>query len=108
MATRTEEDKRLELQNIFETLLDSKNVYFQPPETLKMSYPCIRYNRSQNRTFKADDKLYNFRQGYTVILIEHDPDSDLAKRMLDIFDFIKIESYYRSDGLNHTKLLIYY
>ena len=20
-----------------------KNVYFQPPESLKMSYPCIRY-----------------------------------------------------------------
>lgn len=106
--TRTEEAKRLEMQAIFEEVLGSSEVYFQPPETLKMSYPSIRYVRASARTFKSDDALYHFRQGYTVTLIEYDPDSDLAKRLLDIFKFARIDSYYRSDGLNHTKMTIYY
>ena len=35
---------RLDLQKIFEDILGSKNVYFQPPESLKMKYPAIRYS----------------------------------------------------------------
>lgn len=105
---RTEEDKRIELQEILERELGSNQVFFQPPETLKMSYPSIRYVRASARTFKANDHMYHFRQGYTLTLIEYDPDSELAKRLLDIFPFSRIDSYYRSDGLNHTKMTIYF
>jgi len=30
---------RLELQNLLENILGSRNVYFQPPENLKLNYP---------------------------------------------------------------------
>ena len=36
---------RLELQDLLETVLGSQYVYFQPPATLRMRYPCIVYAR---------------------------------------------------------------
>lgn len=36
---------RLNLHEEFATLLGSNNVYFQPPESVKLNYPCIKYSR---------------------------------------------------------------
>jgi len=41
---------RLELQEVLESLLGSRNVYFQPPLNLKMNYPCIIYKRDDAET----------------------------------------------------------
>ena len=46
---------RLELQTLLEDLLESTNVYYQPPENLKMEYPCIRYYKDDIRGDYADD-----------------------------------------------------
>ena len=35
--------KRVDLGNKLKEILGSNNVYFQPPDNLKMVYPCIRY-----------------------------------------------------------------
>ena len=37
-------DSRLKLQELLEKLLESKNVYYQPPESKKMEYPAIKYS----------------------------------------------------------------
>ena len=50
--------QRLDLQTELEELLGSRNVYFQPPESLRMNYPCIRYTRSSGETTFADNKPY--------------------------------------------------
>ena len=50
--------RRIELQTILEGLLGSENVYFQPPENLKMKYDCIRYSRTKIKTVFADDTPY--------------------------------------------------
>lgn len=34
---------RLNLQTFLEEILESRNVYFQPPESVKMKYPAIVY-----------------------------------------------------------------
>ena len=34
---------RLDLQTFLEEILESRNVYFQPPESVKMKYPAIVY-----------------------------------------------------------------
>ena len=49
---------RMDLQVLLETLLGSTNVYYQPPETLKMNYPAIIYSKSRIDTKKADDSTY--------------------------------------------------
>ena len=38
-----EVDRRNDLQKLLVEVLGSKNVYFQPPESVKMKYPAIVY-----------------------------------------------------------------
>ena len=54
---------RLELQAILAEILETDQVYFQPPPTVKMEYPCIVYRRDYEETSFADDKPYLLRCG---------------------------------------------
>ena len=47
--------KRTDLHEILKEILGSDNVYFQPPESYKMEYPCIVYERSALTTRFADN-----------------------------------------------------
>ena len=47
--------RRLKLQEKLEELLESRNVYYQPPESKKMDYPAIRYNKQSSDKRAADD-----------------------------------------------------
>ena len=46
---------RLDLQTFLEELLESKNVYFQPPESVKMNYPAIVYALDDIDNVQADN-----------------------------------------------------
>lgn len=50
----------LDLQREFQALC--KNVYFQPPESVKLLYPCIVYKRSAGDTRFADNKNIPIRR----------------------------------------------
>lgn len=104
----SEETRRLELQQKFEDILGTRNVYFQPPETLSMKYPCIVYFKDTVATSFANNKLYKYKQGYTVTYIDEDPDSEIPFNIIKTFEYSRINSFYRSEGLNHTKLTIFY
>ena len=106
---KTEETKRLELQQIFERILGSRRVYFQPPPSLLMEYPCIKYNKSAVRLTMADDKIWNHRQAYSVTVMDYDPDSQIPFNILEEFgSLVRVEAFYSSSGINHTKLVLYY
>ena len=49
---------RLDLQAIFEKILGSRNVYFQPPESVKLNYPAIVYAIKDIETTFDDNKAY--------------------------------------------------
>ena len=46
----TTTERRLELHEILCTILGSRNVYFQPPESIKMNYPAIVYGLDDMQT----------------------------------------------------------
>ena len=52
-------NRRLELQSKFEELLGSRNVYYNPPATLKMQYDAIRYSLSGLHTAHANNAKYS-------------------------------------------------
>jgi hypothetical protein len=67
---------RVQLQTLLEELIGSRNVYFQPPENVKLSYPCIIYSRGNiGKTQFADDIPYLHKTRYMVIVIDANPDS---------------------------------
>lgn len=96
-------DRRLELDAKLRRILGSDNVYFEPPASLKMKYPCIRYSRSRIDAVYADNKIYLANRRYDIIAIYQDPDSDLADRILFNEEDIRFsnERRYVADGLHH-------
>ncbi len=76
--------QRLELQVLLVSLLGSSNVYFQPPPTVKMQYPCIIYKRDRINADFADNKPYKHKRRYQVTVIDLDPDSIIHEKVVDI------------------------
>lgn len=99
---------RLKLHEELCELLGNENVYYNPPESLKMSYPCIRYNLSGMDHKHANDRIYNSTNRYELIVIDHDPDSDIPNRILSHFQMCRFDRKYVSNNLNHFAITIYY
>lgn len=98
---------RTDLQEVFEELLGSKHVYFQPPESIKLVYPCIIYSRSAPRTIFADDQIYSKKQRYTVTVLDKDPDSLIPEKVLQL-PFCRFDRHFCADNLNHDIYDLYY
>lgn len=100
-------DRRLELQEILKNILGSSNVYFQPPESLKLQYPCIVYSRSDIDQKYADNRTYMSRVRYSLTLITRTPDSDFVKSILEL-PYCSYDRYYAADSLSHDSFTLFY
>lgn len=98
---------RKQLQMILETILGSKNVYFQPPSSVRLKYPCIIYHRNYEDVRYADDISYARKKRYTVTVVDRDPDSLIPDKIADL-PMCKFERFYTSDNLNHDVYNLYY
>lgn len=98
---------RLNLQALFENLLGSKNVYFQPPSSLLMRYPAIVYSRSDIENFHADNKVYGQAHAYMVTVIDYNPDSEIVQKV-SMLPRCMYDRHYVSENLNHDVFTLYY
>lgn len=98
---------RLDLQTKLETLLGSKNVYYQPPASVRMNYPAIVYSRSNIENRHADDYVYMQAYFYEVIVIDEDPDSEIVENVSKL-PGCRFDRHYTSDNLNHDVFTLYY
>lgn len=98
---------RLELHEILCRILRSRNVYFQPPESLKMQYPAIVYSRDDIQNTFADDVVYMQKHIYQVIVIDKDPDSEIVEKVSKL-PACRFDRHYISDNLNHDSFLLYF
>jgi hypothetical protein len=107
METNQRKNRRVELQTKLEEILGSKNVYFEPPENIKMKYPCIVYEVGAGLRTPADNKKYLYSQGYSVTYITKDPDTDIPDKLLDL-QYCSLERPFKSENLYHWVFFIYY
>ena len=98
---------RLELQELLESLLGSRNVYFQPPPTIKMKYPAIVYHPAALRNVPADNNPYQQFKSYTVTVIDEDPDSIISTTVSKL-PLCRFDRWYAADNLNHFTYTLYY
>lgn len=101
-------DRRLILQERLEKVPTVKEVYFQPPKSLQMIYPCVRYYKARPSTDKADNLTYRFTQCYELIVIDPNPDSQIARYIAEHFQLAEINTTYVSDNLYHTSITLYF
>lgn len=98
---------RTDLQAKLERILGSRNVYYQPPESVKMNYPAIVYSRSDINSKYADNKSYLRTNRYEIIVIDKRPDNDAIDKILEL-PLSSFDRHYTADNLHHDVLTLYY
>ena len=98
---------RLDLQAELEELLGSRNVYFQPPASVRINYPAIVYTRSDIDNIFADDSVYMQSHFYEVTVIDEDPDSKIVEAVSKL-PTCRFSRHFTSENLNHDTFIIYY
>jgi len=98
---------RLELHEELCKLLGSRNVYFQPPSSVKMKYPAIVYSLDNLENRHANDSVYTTNVRYSLTYIDTNPESE---KVLEIskLPYCRFNRFYISDNLNHYTYTIYY
>ena len=99
--------QRLQLQQTLEQMLGSRNVYFQPPETIKMAYPCIVYDLTKVDADHADDAKYRLLKRYTVTLITRDAEPSTFYDILAL-PYCSHDRTFCADGLYHFTFRLYF
>lgn len=98
---------RTDLQLMLEELLGSRNVYFQPPESISMKYPAIVYSINNIRNAHASNGIHKKDKGYTLTYIDKDPDSENVEKISNL-PYCEFDRFFASDNLNHYIFTLYY
>lgn len=96
-------ENRLILHDILCDALGSSHVYFQPPESVKMVYPCFVYSLERYPAIYADDGPYKVDEKYLVTFITRDADTLLPQMLCKKHGF-SYERYFPADNLHHHVL----
>lgn len=99
--------KRLDLHNKLVELFGNNHVYYQPPENLKMEYPCIRYSKSNITSRHADNIKYVNKNRYEIMIIDKHPDNAVIEKILEL-PLSSYDRHYTADNLNHDVIRLYY
>ena len=100
-------NNRIKLHELLCEALGSRQVYFQPPESVKMKYPAIVYSRNRIDNEYADDGVYIQSPSYSVTVIDKNPDSEIVEN-ISLLPRCRFDRHYISDNLNHDVFTIYY
>lgn len=98
---------RLDLHEILCGILGTRNVYFQPPASVKMQYPAIVYSLSDIKNKHADNQVYNQSHAYTITVVDKNPDSALVSK-ISTLPGCRFDRFYASDNLNHYVFTLHY
>lgn len=100
--------RRLELhKKLVEVLGGSSSVYFQPPATVRMSYPAIVYELDNISFNHADNVKYKKAKRYQVTIIDRNPDSPYPDKLEEL-EYSSFSSHSVVNNLHHFVYSIYY
>ena len=98
---------RIELQDLLENILGSRNVYFHPPASVHIDYDAIVYSRKNIENTFANNSVYKQNDAYEIIAIYEDPDSDLPRKLSKL-PMCSFDRHYTADNLNHDVFTLYH
>ena len=100
-------DKRLSLQKELEKLAGA-NVYFQPPASVHLAYPCVIYNLAAGDIKRADDSVYSYTNRFELIFIYKKPNMEILEIVMRAIPKCSVSRIYIADNLYHYAFNIYY
>ena len=100
-------DRWENLREILKNILGSDEVYFQPPPSVKLKFPCIVVTRESDHVLRADNKRYNATYKYSIQYIRRQYDVDICEKILEL-PYCSYNRFFTTDGLNHDNFIIYF
>ena len=98
---------RSDLHSLLKSTSGLTAVYFQPPNNLQITYPCIVYIRDRAITKFACNLPYKNVKGYQITIIDEDPDSEIPDKIAAL-PMCVFDRFFRSDNLNHFVYNIFF
>lgn len=98
---------RIKLHELLKETAGGCKVYFQPPESIRLTYPCVIYGLSNYNVRHANNALYIGMKQYTFTYITTDPDTDIPEKFLNLL-YCGFDRAYTSDNLYHYVFRIYH
>lgn len=87
-------------------LSNGLKVYFRPPNTNILSYPCIVYDRSNYPTVYGNDVPYVVGEQFEVTFISNEPGLDRGVDILNLPNSSHSTTF-RQDNLVHEVFVVY-
>lgn len=85
----------------------TENVYFQPPATIVLKYPCIIYKLDDIDITRANNSVYSKMEKYLITIVDRNPDTKLYENILDL-PYSGFVSAFTKDNLNHYICSLYW
>mgnify|MGYP003571258606 CR=1 FL=1 len=83
------------------------HVYYQPPDSKELTYPCIVYSRDKFNTVYANDHIYRDMTQYTVTVMDRDPESPLVDILRNI-QYCEMDRELPVDNVHNFVFTYYY
>lgn len=100
-------DRRHDLQIKLEGILGSRNVYFQPPPSVQISYPAIVYERETFDIKHADNFDYRNQDKYQITVMDRNPVSQIPRKVAGL-SLASHNTRFVKDGLYHDIFTLYF
>lgn len=99
---------RTDLHEELCTLLGSRNVYYEPPESLKLKYPCIIYEVNDINQIRANNRHYLDIKRYSITYVTNKNIIDITEKFFETFPTCSFDRSYVSDNLWHYVFTLSY
>lgn len=105
----TIEERRIQLHEKLCSILGSRNVYYDPPENVKLQFDCIVYSLDQVQQAYANNGTYVLVTGYLLTIITRTPEAQtrIVGELMKTFSYVGWDRAYVIDHLHHAVVSIY-
>lgn len=93
------EDLHLALKEVCDSY--AMNLYFEPPASMRIDYPCVIYEFAYPDTTRADNTSYLNKQKFQVSVITKQADTDAHYAIVKTIDNSRFRDIRVEDGLYH-------
>lgn len=91
---------RIEFDSLLRSTLGSTNVYYDPPESFKLKYPCIVYTDSGRIVLHADSGTYIKYRRYTINYLTKDADDPMVDTIEEL-PYCRMRTPYTAANVFH-------
>lgn len=101
--------ERVEMHQMLKSLFPAHmepRVYFQPPQSTKIEYPCMIYKLSDMPQKWANNLPYHWERAYQLTYISRDPKDPMIEKLIALRE-TKFDRYFSSDNLHHFVYTIF-